>query len=80
MWQKVGFAPHPYFCCFFNAFIGFIEYNTGCGKKSTLRHTLKLVFIRGYEGNLGRKIRFNRNIMNTMIINGKGKEGERSCL
>jgi hypothetical protein len=37
----------PLFFCFFNDFIGFVEYNIGCGKKSTLRHTLSLAIIRG---------------------------------
>jgi len=31
----------PCFLRFLNAFIGFVEYSMGCGKMSTLRHTLK---------------------------------------
>jgi hypothetical protein len=46
VWQKVEFAPHPYFRDFFNVFTGFIECSIGCGKMSTLRHTLKAVNIR----------------------------------
>ena len=41
--------PHPYFLVFCNEFIGFVEYNIGCGKMSTLRHTLSLVNTRVIE-------------------------------
>jgi len=41
VWRKVGFVPHPIFFRFSNAFISFIEYIIGCGKMSTLRHTLQ---------------------------------------
>ena len=41
MWHKVDFAPHLIFLRFSNVFIGFVECSMGCGKMSTLRHTLK---------------------------------------
>ena len=49
VWHKVGFVPHPYFLVFCNEFIGFVEYNIGCGKMSTLRHTLNPVNTRVIE-------------------------------
>ena len=32
VWQKVGFAPHPYFHVFPNVFTDFVEYNIGVAK------------------------------------------------
>ena len=50
MWHKVEFAPHPCFLSFFNVFIGFVECSMGCGKMSTLRHTLRPINTRAVGG------------------------------